>query len=153
MCIVLGRFPAYASAQRARTTTAPREIVDDLLKDTAWVEMLSPPIDSVAPNVITEPLDLDGDGVPELEVRAVGYICTSNANCPIWIYRGHGAGYERLLDAHNIAVLEPQQTFTNGYRDIMTFRHGSAWRSDRTLYKFGGREYRRSACFSWRDNF
>jgi hypothetical protein len=153
LCIALGHPPASASAQRARTTRAPREILEDLLKDTAFVEMLPPPIDSVAPNVVAEPLDLNGDGVPELEVLARGYICRSPANCPTWIYRRHGAGYERLLDAGGIAELEPQQTFTDGYRDIMTTMYGGVWQSDLTLYKFDGREYRRSACFSRRDSF
>ena len=151
LCIALGCPPASASAQRAKTTRAPREIVKDLLKDTTWIETPAPPVDSVAADVVAEPLDLNGDGAPELEVMAIGHLCHSNANCPIWIYRRAGAGYERLLDAGNIALLEAQQTFTHGYRDIMTTRHGSAWHSDLTLYRFDGREYRRSACFSWSD--
>jgi hypothetical protein len=110
LCIAQGHPPASASAQQARTTTPPRDIVEDLLKDTAWVAMLPPPLDSVAPNVVSEALELNGDGVPELEVRAIGYVCTSNANCATWIYRRHGAGYERLLDAGGIEALEPQQS-------------------------------------------
>jgi hypothetical protein len=153
LCIALGHPPASASAQRARTTRAPRQIVEDLLKDTTWIEMPAPPIDSVAPDLVAEPLDLNGDGVPELEVRAIGHLCHSNANCSVWIYRRAGARYERLLDAGNVLELEPQKTFTHGYRDVMTTRHGSAWLSDLTLYKFDGRAYRRSACFSWRDNY
>lgn len=153
LCIALGCPPISASAQRTRTTRAPRQIVEELLKDTMWIDMPAPPIDSVAPDVIAEPLDLNGDGVPELEVLAIDHLCHSNANCPVWIYRRHGAGYERLLDAGNIVGLEPKKTFTHGYRDIMTTRHGNAWISDLTLYKFDGREYRRSACFSEWDGF
>ena len=148
--IALGHQPPPASAQATRTTRAPREIVEDLLKDTTWLER---PIDSVPSNVIAEKLYLTRDGAPALEVLAIGYICASNANCPVWIYRRHGAGYERLLDAGNIVLLEPQKNFTHGYRDIMTVRHGSAWMSGLTLYKFDGREYRRSACFSESDGF
>jgi len=151
--MALGQLPISAAAQRARTTRAPREIVQDLLKDTMWIDTPAPPIDSVAPDVIAEPLDLNGDGVPELEVLAVDHLCHSPSNCPVWIYRRAGARYERLLDAGNIAMLKAQQSFTHGYRDIMTTRYGGIMNSGLTLYKFDGREYRRSACFSERDYF
>ena len=153
MCIALVQAPASASAQRARTTRAPPQIVEELLKDTMWIDMPAPPIDSVAPDMVAEPLDLNGDGVPELEILAINHLCHSPSNCPVWIYRRQGAGYERLLDAGNIVLLAPQKTLTHGYRDIMTTRHGSAWQSGLTLYKFDGHEYRRSACFSEMDGF
>ena len=56
-------------------------------------------------------------------------------------------GYERLLAAGSIQTIEPQPTTSRGYRDIITAMHGSAWDSDLRLYKFDGREYRRSGCF------
>lgn len=153
LCIALGHRPAAAFAQRGKTTPAPREIVEDLLRDTMWIEMPAPPIDSVAPDVVAAPLDLNGDGVPELEVHAINHLCHSNANCPTWIYGRVGSRYQRLLNPWNIAWLEIKKTSTHGYRDIVAYRHGSAWRSDLTLYKFDGREYQRSACFTRNDGF
>lgn len=153
LSVALGYPPASVFAQRARTMRAPREIVADLLKDTMWIDTPPPPIDSAAPDVLAEPLDLNGDGVPELEVLAVDHLCHSPSNCPVWIYRRAGAGYERLLDAGNIGWLKAQKTFTHGYRDIMTTRYGGLMDSGLTLYKFDGRQYRQSACFSERDFF
>ena len=152
VCIALAHLSAPAFAQRARATRAPRAIVEDLLKDTTWIDTPAPPIDSVSPDVVAYALDLNRDGLPELEVHAIDHLCHSPSNCPVWIYRRAGAGYERLLDAGNIGRLEAQQSFTHGYRDIMTIRYGGRL-SDLTLYKFDGREYRQSACFSERDFF
>lgn len=105
------------------------------------------PAARIAANLVAEPLDLDGNGTPELEVRGINAVCQIN-NCVTWIYRRAGSSYQRLLTAGSIEDVEPQSTFSHGYRDLITVHHGSAWNSDLTLYKFDGREYRRSACFA-----
>ena len=71
-----------------------------------WIDMPAPPIDSVAPDIVAAPLDLNGDGVPELEVHAINHLCHSNANCPTWIYGRVGGRDQRLLNPWNIAWLE-----------------------------------------------
>jgi hypothetical protein len=138
--------PACSHAQARRSTAVPRPILEQLLDDTAFTDWVFAPRDSIAANLIAERLDLNGDGRPELKIRGINSVCQIN-NCVAWIYRQTGSGYERLLDAGIIQQLEPQATTSHGYRDIMTFHHGSAWDSDLTLYRFDGRAYKRARCF------
>jgi len=97
-------------------------------------------------NLAAEPIELNGDSEPELVVHGLGHICGA-ANCMTWLYRKAGRGYELLLDAGTINRIEPQKSFTKGYRDIMAVMHGSAYDSDLKLYKFDGHVYRRKGCF------
>jgi hypothetical protein len=43
-------------------------------------------------------------------------------------------------------VLEPLAAVTHGYRDVRTWKHGSAWDSGVTVYEFDGRRYRAARC-------
>ena len=137
-----------ASAQARRQVPVPRAITE-LLRDTAFTNWIVVPMSParIAASLIAEPLDLNGDATPELEVHGINAICQIN-NCVAWIYRRANDGYERLLTAGSVEDIEPQSTISNKYRDIMTAHHESAWESDLTLYKFDGRQYQRTSCFS-----
>jgi hypothetical protein len=146
ICITLTLQPASALAQERRPLVVPRQIVEQLIKDTALAAFVQRRADGTAANLIAEPVDLNRDGIRAFEVHGIGSICGAN-NCVTWIYRRTGSGYERLLAAGSIQTVEPQPTVSSGYRDVMTTKHGSAWDADLTLYKFDGRAYRRTGCF------
>jgi hypothetical protein len=146
ICFTLTLQPAFALAQERQNLVVPRQIVEQLIKDTVLAQFVQRRGDGTAVNLIAEPVDLNRDGIPELEVHGIGSICGIN-NCVTWIYRRMGRRYERLLAAGGIQTVELQPTVNNGYHDIITAKHGSAWDSDLTLYKFDGREYRRTGCF------
>ena len=135
------------AAQKRRTVRVPKEIVQQLIKDEEIRELIRLRPDGSAENLVAESIDLNRDGEPELEVHGIGVGICGAANCPTWIHSKVGTGYQLLLDAGSIQRVEPQRTFTNGYRDIMTSIHGSAWDSDLTLYKFDGKQYQRVRCF------
>jgi hypothetical protein len=134
-------------AQKGRTVEVPKEIVQQLIKDQELKEFIQLRPDGSAENLVAEPLDLDRDGKPELEVHGIGPGICGAANCVTWIYRKAANEYQMLLDAGSIQRVEPQNTFTKDYRDIITSMHGSAWDSDLTLYKFDGKQYQRVGCF------
>ena len=125
----------------------PKEIVRQLLSgDEGLRKYVRVRPDGTAENLVAVPLELNGDGEPELEVHGTGDICGAQ-NCAAWVFRKTARGYEMLLDADSVQTVKPQKTSTRGYRDIITSMHGSAWDSGLTLYKFDGRRYRRVACY------
>jgi hypothetical protein len=95
-----------------------------------------------------EPVDLNGDGVPELVIRGQGRICEAN-NCVVWIYRRTSTGYERLWGDDIVQRIEPLRTMSHGYRDVRTWHHGSWVDSDVVLYRFDGRHYRAVQCANY----
>lgn len=134
-------------AQERPTVAVPKEIVQQLIKDEELKELIQLRPDGSAENLVAKPIDLNRDGKPELEVHGVGLGMCGAANCATWIYHKAANRYQMLLDASSIQRVELQKTFTNGYRDIITSMHGSAWDSDLTLYKFDGKQYQRVGCF------
>jgi hypothetical protein len=143
-CLLLALIVRPAVAQKDRTVDVPKEIVQQLVKDEELKEFIQLKPDGGAENLVAKPIDLDPDGIPELQVHEIGSICGA-ANCVTWIHRKAGACYQLLLDAGTIQDIQPQKTFTHDYRDIMTSTHGSAWDSGLELYKFDGKQYRRVA--------
>jgi hypothetical protein len=146
--IVLMQFPAtaFAQAHARRSVAVPPQILEHIRQDTnTWQPIVESVNDGLPFFLVAERVDLNHDGVPEVVVHGQGSICGAYW-CPYWIYRRTSTGYERLLDAGNIQVLEPRATTSHGYRDVRTWMHGSAWDSGVTLYKFDGRRYRRAEC-------
>lgn len=121
----------------------PKEIVDQLLEDGYELEVSAAGTTS---NLEAHPIELNRGGEPELRVHGLGKICGA-ANCMTWVYQRDAGDYRLLLDAGSVNRIEPQSSFTKGYRDLMAVMHGSAWESDLTLYKFNGEEYERDSCF------
>src|SRR5690242_9291929 len=89
-------------------------------------------------------MDLKGYGRPEIVVE--GDRCFAGANnSDRFVFRKKQSKYELLLD-DSAARLGFLPTRTNGYRDIVSDHHMSAFVYFRTLYKFDGREYTESQC-------
>jgi hypothetical protein len=143
---LLALLPLGASAQAGRRVAVPREIVAQLIRDTAAYEMMPTDADTLAANLGAEALDLGGAGPPALFVHGMLAFCGAQ-NCPAWIYRRTSAGYERLLAAYTVQAVEVRATISHGYRDVVTFAHSSASDSYLTRYRFDGRVYRPVACY------
>lgn len=151
LCAACGLFVLTkpSAAQQRRKVAVPREIIEQMLKDEDFKYALEPKhentVAGLSKYLVAELADLNRDGRPELLVHGINDICG-----PYWcthrVYRKTGAGYQLLFE-DDVADLQPQKTYTNGYRDIMTERHGSASESELTLYKFDGKVYTRRACF------
>lgn len=133
-------------AQVRRTMPVPPKILDQILADTARYEELPSDRDSLAANLVAHPIEVGAKGIAAVEVDGMNRLCGAN-NCDKWIFRRTTAGYERILNAGGVQTIEVLKTRTNGYRDIMTAQHGSAWDSGLSLYRFDGREYRLVRCF------
>ena len=73
--IPLALLPMGASAQARRTTVVPRQIVEQIIADSASWETTPRSQNTLAANLRAESLDLDGDGKPELEVHGVNSFC------------------------------------------------------------------------------
>jgi hypothetical protein len=121
----------------------PKKIVEQLLEDGYEVEVSAA---GTASNLEAHPIELNRGGEPALRVHGLGEICGA-ANCMTWVYQKDASGYRLLLDAGYVDRIEPQKSYTRGYRDLMAVVHGSAWESDLILYKFNGEEYQRDSCF------
>ena len=140
--------PIAAQATLRPPGVVPQPILAYIRRDTTLGELVAEFRDSLAAHLVAEPLDLNGDGVPELVIRGRNAICGAN-NCVAWVYGRTSTGYTRLLSAGSIQHLEPQGRRRDGYRDVMTSMHGSAWDGTLALFQFDGRRYRRTRCFAY----
>lgn len=139
--------PQLFAAQRHRPIEVPKKIVRQLMNDEDLRELIKLRGDGSAENLVAYLINLNRNGEPELVVHGIGIGICGAANCVNWIFRKGGNEYQMLLDAGSIQDIEPQKTSTNGYRDIITSMHGSAWDSDLILYKYDGEQYQRVGCF------
>jgi len=78
--------------------------------------------------------DLNRDGRPEIIAQGeVG--CSADGNCPLWVFRKVTGTYKLLLDGVG-QTFTLQQSYTNGFRDIVVAMHGSAFDSTLTVYRY-----------------
>lgn len=93
--------------------------------------------------------DLNGDGKKEVIAQGGGEKsdCSPTGNCPFWVFRRKGNGYEVILSADSKQTFTIQPTETNGFHDLVLGMHGSAFEAGLTLYKFNGSEYENVACY------
>ncbi len=84
---------------------------------------------------------------PEVLVRGIAGCLCGASMCPAWLYRRTSSGYEMILDLDYISDIKLLKTFTNGYRDLKTAVHDSAFDDYLYLYKFDGNKYRVKECF------
>jgi len=95
-------------------------------------------------------IDLNGNGVSE--VVAQGMVgCGATGNCPFWILRKTKHGYELILEGE-AQTFTIQNSSSNGFRDIVLSRHGSASSGDLTLYQFREDVYRDVGCYYYEWN-
>src|SRR5947209_6452270 len=128
-------FAKSVAAQARREVAVPKEIVKQMLEEG---EFEGYTLEGLSKHLVVRLVDLNRDGKPEILVRGINEICG-----PYWcthrVYRKTRAGYELLFD-DGVQDLKRQKTLTNSYRDIMTYKHGSAFESELSLYKFDGKE-------------
>jgi hypothetical protein len=136
-------FAKTAAPQSRRGVAVPVEIVKQMLEEGGNFEGYT--VERLSKFLVVKLVDLNRDGKPEFLVRGINDICG-----PYWcthrVYRKTAGGYQLLFE-DAVQDLKPQKTFTNGYRDLMSFKHGSAYESELDLYKFDGKEYRLKRCF------
>ena len=116
----------------------PKEIVEELTELGYELEVDAA---GTASDLEAHPIKLNRDGEPELRVHGLGPGICGAANCVTWVFQKTANGYRLLLDAGSINRIEPQRSYTKGYRDLMVIIHGSAWESNLILYKFDGEYY------------
>jgi len=132
------KFPTYVEV--------PAKIVNELKKDEVYADSIVINPDGTAKNLVAEETDLNRDAIPEIIVHGIGNICGAN-NCIHWIFRKAATGYELLLREDAVQMVEPQRSYTKGYRDIIMAQHSSATESYLTLFKFDGRKYKVDSCY------
>jgi hypothetical protein len=92
-------------------------------------------------------VDLNGDGVPEVIVQAVGdLVCSPTGNCPFFVFQKTASGYKSILQRRAVQSFTIQPTRTGGYLDLVLGMHGSATEQDLHVYQFRQGKYRLTAC-------
>lgn len=92
-------------------------------------------------------LDLNRDGQPEYLVELEeGHLCGALGNCPDWVYRKTGEGYELLLRTRGRQLLL-EKTSAGGYRDLRSEAGDTAWQGDFAIYQYDGKKYRANRCY------
>ena len=114
--------------------------------------------DGISVLFCAEAIQLNRNGKPDLFVysAAVGFPSYCQAqNCPVWVYRPTGTGYELLLEDVMVDEYQPQyrnvvtlRTWTNGYRDMRIVQYDSVSKTDIRILKFDGRRYRARVCIA-----
>jgi hypothetical protein len=104
-----------------------------------------------------ELVDLNGDGVPE--ILAQGYSsrmnCGATGNCEFFVFEKTLLGIELLLDTYKgdgsgVELYTVEETSTHGFKDLVLTEHESAFESTLFVYKFDGKRYKKSTCYSAR---
>jgi hypothetical protein len=72
--------------------------------------------------------------------------CGGTGNCTLWILSAKPAGFDTLLKAIGVQSYSLEPSSSHGYRDILTYSHGSATSGDLRLYQFDGKRYRKTRC-------
>jgi len=104
-------------------------------------------LDDIRQQYVAIPLRLK-DGVEAILVEGRGIGPCGAQNCQTYILEKQQRTYRLLLDALVIQQTRVLNSVTNGYHDIQTNMHGSAFSSDIVIYRYDGRKYRRTDCFS-----
>jgi hypothetical protein len=95
-----------------------------------------------------KPLDLNGDGVPEIVCQASDdQMCSPTGNCSFWIFGRDSGGYRLLLKKAAIQTFTIQRNRTDGYFDVVLGMHRSATEQELFLYRFHDGRYGRTACY------
>jgi hypothetical protein len=138
-------FVVPTMAQRGKEIPVPREVIAELGKD-KFIRECFEERGGGAKSLEAEILKLSRGASPDLLVTGKGCLCGASM-CPSWLYRRTASGYKMILDAGYILDMKLMKTFTNGYRDLKTVVHDSAFDQYLDLYKFDGKKYRATECF------
>ena len=72
--------------------------------------------------------------------------CGGTGNCSFWILRERPDGLDTLLKTVMVQSFAVEPSSSNGYKDVITYAHGSASYGDLSLYQFDGKNYRNTQC-------
>lgn len=118
---------------------------DEKAKLLGWVEgeMLAADLaEGVRVSVAVGLVDLNGDGVNEALIYAMGPGRCGTGGCNLWIYRQESGGYEELammtIANPPIGVLD---TSTNGWRDLFVTAGGGGAEYGARRMRFDGETY------------
>lgn len=94
-------------------------------------------------------IDLNNDGIKEIKIRGqFGNFCGATGNCSEWVFgRTVKSGKYKLLLYSNGEYFYLRRKTTNSYRDIYITTHASGYSSYHFVYKFNGKNYRKSKCW------
>lgn len=140
-------------AQKGRKATAQekKDLFQLILKDKSVSESLPDMGISekeLSKFLIVEKKDLNKDGKMEyLATLDNAYMCGAHANCPHWVFRKTGDSYKLLLAAAG-QLLTPQKNLSNKFFDLRSDGSSSAVESSYEIYKFDGKEYKATDCFT-----
>lgn len=72
--------------------------------------------------------------------------CGGTGNCSFWILRERPHGFDTLLKTVMVQSFAIEPSSSNGYKDVITYAHGSASYGELALYQFDGKQYRKTRC-------
>ena len=72
--------------------------------------------------------------------------CGGTGNCSFWILRKKPGGFDTLLATSMVNTFSIERSRSHGYKDVMTYAHGSASYGDLALYQSDGEQYRKTHC-------
>jgi hypothetical protein len=134
-----------AQSKKPRPVEIPKEIIQTLKGDESVARCLVENV-GVPHNLRARLLNLTGHADGEILVHGINRCLCGANNCVHWIFRKIASTYELILEVRAIQDIEVKKTRTNGYRDLVTWMHGSAYDHDLSVYKFNGRKYERTEC-------
>lgn len=151
LLIILFCLTAGFSQSRSRATAQEkRDLLQILVTDKNFKEKIKNY--EVKANAATkttriEKIALDGNKQPEYQITIEEeHLCGALANCPAWIYRKTGDGYEPLLFTRGRELLL-EKTSTGGFRDLRSESGDTATTSYFDIYKYDGKKYQAKDCF------
>ena len=72
--------------------------------------------------------------------------CGGTGNCSFWILRERPGGFDTLLKTFLVQIFAVEPSSSHGYKDVITYGHGSATDGELALYQFDCRRYLKTRC-------
>jgi hypothetical protein len=140
--------PAADNQATAQVKTELSQLIvkDDKEVREAITEGLS--TDALAKSLTVKTADLNKDGQAEyIVVSADSSLCGALANCPNWVYRKTGSGYQLLLRTRGRELIV-EKTLTHKFLNLRSVGGDTAFEGSFFKYKFDGNKYHAKACFT-----
>jgi len=141
----------FAQKSKQATVQEKKDIFQLILKDKNVSEAL-PDIQGgekeLAKSLSVEKKNLNNGGQTEyFATMDNGFLCGAHANCPRWVFRKTGDGYQLLLATAG-QRLATQKNLSNKFFDLRSDGSDSAFETSYSIYKFDGNEYKATDCFT-----
>jgi hypothetical protein len=72
--------------------------------------------------------------------------CGATGNCSFWVLHERQNDFDILLKTFLVQQFSVEPSRSNGFRDLITASHGSAFLQGLVLYQFDGKQYRATQC-------